>query len=74
MIVPKCDVCGDLVDFAHQEFYSESVSDPVTWIAHEKCLPNCPRCGNPIGSFNCKLRKVENGYHGYQPEHQTCHA
>jgi hypothetical protein len=67
-----CCICEKEVADADSSISELIGGNALIWIAHEKCLPPCPRCRHPLDPGNCHLRKSRPGLFGYVPEHRHC--
>ena len=67
-----CCICERKI-LQGEPFFSELIGgNALIWVAHENCLPACPRCHYPLERGNCHLRKAPLAFFGYVPEHRHC--
>lgn len=67
-----CCICERKI-LKSEPFFSELIGgNALIWIAHEACLPACPRCSHALRRDNCHLRKAPRAFFGYVPEHRNC--
>jgi hypothetical protein len=67
-----CCICEREI-LPEEAFFAELIGgNALIWIAHENCLPACPRCYYPLERSNCHLRRAPTALFGYVPEHRHC--